>query len=137
KDAEVYLLSLLAEGLQRDFFNSLLVARLRTNLMANFVGAGWSGAVQLAATPIFIDLLGMEAFGLIGFFLAIQMALQALDLGFSATVNRELARYSAQSDQADEARDLVRTFEGLYWPLGLAIGVAIVLLAPQIASGWL
>lgn len=113
------------------------MARFRVNLMANMAGAGWSAALQFLGVPITLRLLGVEAYGLIGFFVTLQATLQILDLGLSATVNRELARYSTREGKADEARDLLRTLELIYWGIGILIGAAITMLAPTIARHWL
>src|SRR5258707_12755328 len=59
-------------------------------LIASFAGTGWSGAVQLACVRLFIKLMGIEAYGLIGFYLVLQPTLQVLDLGLSPTMNREM-----------------------------------------------
>ena len=105
--------------------------------MANMAGAGWSAALQFLSVPFVVKLIGVEAYGLIGFFITVQASLQMLDLGFSATVNRELARYSSQGGKVNEARDFLRTMELVYWGLGICIGTAIVMLAPTIAQHWL
>ena len=47
----------------------------------------------------------------------IQAFLSLLDLGLSATVNREMARLSACSGKLKEMRDLLRTMEWAYWSL--------------------
>ena len=79
--------------------------------------------LQMACVPLYIRFLGVEAYGLIGFYLMLQAILQVLDLGLSPTMNREMARYSVQPEKADEARDLVRTLELGYWLIGLMIGL--------------
>jgi len=79
--------------------------------------------MQIVCIPIYIRFLGIEAFGLIGFYLVLQSLLQILDFGLSPTINRETARYSVQPDKAAEARDLVRTLEVVYWMVGIGIGV--------------
>jgi len=105
--------------------------------LANFVGTGWAALVQLACIPLLIKFLGIESFGLIGFYLMVQAMLQVLDLGLSPTMNREMARYSVQPEKAAEARDLVRTLELGYWLIGLVIGTALLLAAPWIANHWI
>ena len=113
------------------------MTRLRTNLIANFAGAGWSAGIQLACVPLFIKLLGVEAYGLIGFFASLQIALQALNMGLSATVNRQLARYSTLPDKAQEPRDLLHTLATGCWAIGLLLGGSIALMAPAISGSWL
>lgn len=75
--------------------------------------------------------MGIESYGLVGFYLMLQMMFQVLDLGLSPTINREMARYSVQPERMDEARDLVRTLEVGYWFTGVFIGIALLA-----ASGW-
>jgi O-antigen/teichoic acid export membrane protein len=81
--------------------------------------------------------MGIEAFGLIGFYLMLLTLLQVLDFGLSPTMNREMARYSVQPEKAAEARDLVRTLEVGYWLIGLVLGAALLAAAPWIATHWI
>lgn len=114
-----------------------LMSRTRLNLLANFAGVGWTALMQLAFVPLYIRFLGIEAFGLIGFYLTLQGALQVLDLGLSPTMNREMARYSVGSEKPDEMRDFVRTLEVGYWAIGIALGAALVAASPFIAAHWI
>ncbi|MBP2673942.1 MAG: hypothetical protein H6Q84_782 [Deltaproteobacteria bacterium] len=113
------------------------MTRYKSNLFANFAGSGVAALLQLACIPFYIKFLGMEAYGLIGFYIMLQTVLQVLDLGLGPTMNREMARYSISKDTAGEARDFTRTLETVYWVLGISAGAAIVLAAPRIADGWI
>src|SRR5208282_956893 len=110
---------------------------LKLELAANLTGSAWSMVVQLLCIPLYIKFLGIEAYGLIGFYLMLQAMLQVLDLGLSPTMNREMARYSVQPEKADEARDLVRTLETGYWLIGIIVGVALVAASPWVATHWI
>jgi O-antigen/teichoic acid export membrane protein len=110
---------------------------VKLNILANFAGQGWSALMQLALVPLYLKFLGIEAYGLIGFYITLQAALQILDLGLSPTMTREMARYSAMPEKAAEARDLVRTLEVGYWGIGIAIGAVILSAAPLIATHWI
>ena len=116
-------------------FSSL--SGLKIELVASFAGTGWSGLVQLACIPAYIKLMGIESYGLIGFYLVLQAMLQVLDLGLSPTMNREMARYSVHLEKASEARDLVRTVEMGYWFIGLMIGTGIVITSHWLAIHWI
>jgi O-antigen/teichoic acid export membrane protein len=115
------------------------VTKLSHNVIANFGGQAWSFIMSLAFVPIYIRVLGIEAYGLIGFFLSLQAFFLILDMGLSATVNRELARcaHLGVGAAADKKRDLVRTLEWVYWPTGLLIAIAVCVLSGPIASYWL
>jgi len=104
----------------------------KRSLLANFAGTGWSALAQVVAIPLYIKFMGIESYGLIGFYIMLQAILQVLDFGLSPTVNREMARYSVQPERMEEARDLVRTLEIGYWLMGVAIGAVLVG-----GSGWL
>ncbi len=108
---------------------------LKNNILANFGGKAWFGLIQLVFVPLYVKFLGMEAFGLIGFFIMLQSLLSLLDLGLSTTLNRELACRSANGN-AQEARDLVHTMEWIYWSIAILIAVGIIVVAPWIARSW-
>ena len=38
------------------------------NVVANFLGQGWTAVMNLAFIPVYIKFLGVEAYGLIGLF---------------------------------------------------------------------
>jgi O-antigen/teichoic acid export membrane protein len=111
--------------------------RTKLNLLASFVGTGWAALIQIVFIPVYIRLMGIEAYGLIGFYFMTQGVLQILDFGLSPTVNRELSRYSTQGKSGNESRDLVRTLEVGYWIIGGVIGLAMLSLAPFIALHWI
>ncbi len=112
------------------------MSRFAVNVIASIVGQGWSTLISLAFVPLYIKFLGIEAYGLVGFYIMLQGLLQALDFGLSPTMNRELARYSALPGTSGEARDFVRTLEVGYWLLGFAIGWVVWAAAPFIATHW-
>ncbi len=114
-----------------------VMTRLQFNLVANFIGQGWAALLALAFVPLYIRFLGIEAYGLIGFYAMLQAAFQVLDMGLSQTMNREMARYSTLPDKAAEARDVVRTLEIGYWAIGIVLGIAMLIAAPFIAEHWI
>jgi len=107
------------------------------NLAASLLGSGGSALISLISIPLIIRFVGTEAYGLIGFYATLQGIFQLLDLGFSPTMSREMARYSVQPEKAHEARDLVRTLEVVYWVLAIIIGAVTVAFAPMLAGNWL
>lgn len=111
--------------------------RLPRKLLANLIGAVSVAAFGLAFVPIYVRLLGVENYGLIGLYATLQALLQVFDLGFSPTISRELARASVQPERAPETRDLVRTLEASYWVIGGLIGLGLLAVTPLIARYWL
>lgn len=110
---------------------------LKANLAANLFGRFWRAIIQLAALPFYLKLLGVESFGLIGFFTTLVGLLTVLDLGLSTTLNRELSRLSARDTDKPAMHDLVRTLGLFYWGIAALIGGAVFLLAPVISAHWI
>ena len=106
------------------------------NVTSNYAGTIWSALIQLILVPLYIKLLGVESYGLIGFFVTLQAVIQVLDLGLSPAINREMARSSAMGAPGREIRDVVKTLEYLYCSAGVAIGLVIALSATLIATRW-
>jgi len=113
------------------------VASVKTNIAANFIGKGVVALTGLLFVPVYINYLGIESYGLVGFYTTLQALFGILDLGLSPTLNRELARLSVRTDAAQSSRDLVRTLEIIYWSIGAAIAVAVIAGAGVIAGNWL
>lgn len=110
--------------------------RLGRNLLAGVTNSIWSALVGLAVVPFYLKYLGIEAYGLIGFFVTTQALLSLLDMGMAPTINREVARCSA-SGNLREAGKLMHTLATVYWGVAVVIALLIGTLAPLIAGYWL
>ena len=109
---------------------------LGRNLAAGLASSIWIAIIGLAVVPLYLKYLGVEAYGLIGFFATTQAMFQLLDLGLAQTVNREISRYSAQAKWL-EVRNLLHTLAVIYWIMGVSIAVVVFGLAPSIAGHWI
>ncbi|HEX8355579.1 MAG TPA: oligosaccharide flippase family protein [Pyrinomonadaceae bacterium] len=112
------------------------MGRLERNTLANLFGATWSAAVGVLCVPLYVRLMGAEAFGLVGLFVTLQSVFVVLDLGVGATLSRELARLDAQGGDARTQRDLVYTLQAVYWLMALLVGATVFALAPLVARHW-
>lgn len=110
---------------------------IRRNVLANTSAKLWTAAISLAAVPFYVRMLGLEGYGVIGFFLALGPVLSVLDLGLGTTLNRRLAQLSVDPDGAGEMRDLVRTLEWLYWGISCIVGILLFAAAPVLTSHWI
>lgn len=110
---------------------------LRLSVAANFLASAWVALVGLAFVPLYVRLLGIESYALIGFFATLQVWLALLDMGFSATLNRETARFSAGSQGPQEIHDLLRSMEFTFLVLAVVFAVALAVSASLIATNWL
>lgn len=109
---------------------------LSRNLLAGLANSVWTALVGFAVVPLYLKYLGIEAYGLIGFFATLQAVLSLLDMGLAPTINREVARCSA-SGNLKEAGKLLHTLAVVYWSMAGSIALLIAALAPLIAEYWL
>ena len=76
---------------------------LARNFLAGLTNSMWSMVVTLVCVPMYLYYLGVEAYGLVGFFIFTQSVLQLLDLGLAPTINREVASCRSQGNMRDAA----------------------------------
>lgn len=108
----------------------------RTNLLTGLASSFWIALLGFLVVPIYLKYLGVEAYGLIGFFATLQAVLSVLDIGMAATINREVARGSV-SGGFKEAGKLLHTLAVIYWAMAGGIALLIVSCSPLIAEHWL
>lgn len=106
------------------------------NIAANFGGQLWAAGIWLLAVPLYIRMLGIEEYGLIGAYMAVIGTVRGLDLGMSYTVNREIARLSTLPGEEASVRDVAATFELLFAIAAIASAVVATLLALHGGSEW-
>lgn len=110
---------------------------LKHNVAANFISQAVVVLMTFALVPLYIRSLGLEAYGLIGLFVALQAWVTVIDLGLSYTLNLEMARFSAGRVGADELHGLLGATQWLYAGIGLLIALLIWAAAPYLAEHWL
>jgi O-antigen/teichoic acid export membrane protein len=109
---------------------------VRRNLAIGIGSNVWTALVSFAVVPFYLHYLGLEAFGLIGFYTALQGLFLILDLGLTPTMTREVARCKATGD-VTEARNLLHTLAIINWGVAAAIAGLMALLAYFVADHWL
>ena len=107
------------------------------NLIANILGQSWVAFVGLAFVPVYIDRLGVEAYGLIGFYILLQVWFSVLDLGMSTTTNREMSRARAGVIGPDAVGDLLRSLEIVVIVIASCVALGLFVSAEPIARYWL
>ena len=109
----------------------------RKNIIANYLGQGWTVFLGLAFIPLYIKYLGIESYGLIGLFAAIQVWLSLLDMGITPTLNREMALYSAGTHSPQSICNLLRSLEVICFSLAAFIAMGVWMASGYLASDWL
>ena len=105
---------------------------LKRNLIANYVGQGWASLSTFVFVPVYIHHLGLEAYGLIGFFAMLHAWFTLLDAGMGPALGREMARFTGGRNSTESIRDLLFSVEtiALITAIGLITGL-------WLASGWM
>ncbi|CAM8344617.1 RfbX Membrane protein involved in the export of O-antigen and teichoic acid [Candidatus Methylopumilus planktonicus] len=109
---------------------------LKRNFSIGLLSSIWNTFLGFAVVPIYLKYLGIEAYGLIGFFVITQALLQLLDLGLPVTVNREIARCSATGNMV-KAKNILHSLSVVYCVTAFVILLLALVLAPVVANHWL
>lgn len=108
------------------------------NFISNIAGGVWLAAFQLIFVPVYIRLLGMESYGLIGLYASLQAWMSVMDLGMTPTLTREMARSLAVGSNEDlSSRDILRTLEIVTAVIAGLFLVLLILSADWISTNWL
>jgi len=110
---------------------------INRDVAAGALANAWTALVQVAFIPVYVDILGVEAYGLIGLYTAMAVVMTLLDFGMTATVNREVGLSRAGARALSPTRDLLRSAEAFLLGLGSLVFVAVWIVAPWISALWL
>lgn len=95
------------------FNNSSLGKNILHNLFLNI----WQAGLLITLIPIYIKILGLESFGLIGFYLIWITIFGILETGFSSTISREFSWLAAKKKKTIKIFYLFRSAEIFYFGL--------------------
>jgi len=115
---------------------SATLSILGKNILANLLSNVWSTALSLILIPIYVKFLGIESYGLIGFYVSWIAILGILDAGISITATREISWLEARPDEKGKIPDLLLSLETVYWGFVLFLGVGILLGAWFFGAEW-
>ncbi len=110
---------------------------IKRNLLANYIGQAWTSFISIVFVPFYLQFLGVEAYGLIGFFVLLSNWLLLLDMGMTPTMSREMASFSAGKRTNESIRDLLRSVEILAVIISLLIFISIYFTSSNIALYWI
>lgn len=114
-------------------FSYRFPAQVRT--ASNFAANIYSLIVGIVFVPLYINYIGIEAYGLIGAFNGITTFLWLFDFGIATNINRELAKFYEQEDKRD-LLDLKKTLEIVCYGLSGLIGVFLSGFIALLAFYW-
>lgn len=105
---------------------------IKINAIANYMGQAYVIIIGVVITPFYLQYLGAEAYGLVGFFVLLQAWLNLLDLGLSPTMGRQAACARATEGGLETFRRLSKSFEIIFIVLA-----ALIVLIISLSSGWI
>lgn len=109
----------------------------KRNILANYVSQLYVTGVGILILPLYIQYMGAEAYGLVGFFTMLQAWFGMLDLGLTPTIGRETARYRGGAITAGAYRQLFRALSLIFAAIALLGGSILWLFADTVANSWL
>jgi O-antigen/teichoic acid export membrane protein len=111
--------------------------KLKSSVTFSYAAQLYAAVATLIVTPLYIEILGAEGFGLIGFFLMLQAWSQVLDAGMSGSVTRLVS--ASRLDRTLFSKAMSRFTKVLH--LFLAISLLIICFGSffktQISTSWL
>jgi len=99
---------------------------LRQNILVSFVSQTYVALIGVVMVPMYIQYMGAEAYGLVGFFAMLQAWFNLLDVGLTPTIARETARHRGGATDALSYRRLVRALEVVFLAIALMGGAAML-----------
>jgi len=97
-------------------------------------------ASTLLTPALLVPILGLDGFAFIAFYLHLAVFLLLFDFGLSGLLMRQLAEFCGHDHKGTSIHavaNLGRNVEGLYWAIGLLLGITLFAAAGPIAQHWL
>ena len=112
------------------------MSRLRRNVSANVLANVWSTVLALVLVPVYVARLGIESYGLVGFYMSWVAIMGIVDTSLSTTALRETAWLSARPAERGRIPSLLRTLEVTYWIAMSVFGAALLCAAWWYGETW-
>lgn len=111
---------------------------LKRNVIANYAGQAYAVLAGVIMLPFYLEFLGAEAYGLVGFFTLLHAWLSLLTAGFSPTLARQVAHYHALGEMGSgKFRQVLRSLELLVATIAMLTVLAVWMGSDWLAGDWL
>jgi O-antigen/teichoic acid export membrane protein len=107
------------------------------NVAANIVARMSSICLNIAAVPILIKYLGLEAYGVIGFYNVVIALAALLEIGLPLAINRAVAQFSASKEDGIKISKIIKSFEIIIGLVATIIALSWMLCSTYISGSWL
>ena len=115
----------------------MLASSLKLNVIASYASQIYLIIISIAILPFYIEYMGAEAYGLVGFFALLQGLFGLLDFGLTPTISRQTAQYNAGKETALGFRQLFRALSLIFLVIAIIGGGVLFALDDYIAAKWL
>ena len=115
------------------------ISYLKKNIIANYIGQFYLLIIAILMVPYYLKYMGVEAYGLVGFFALIQSWMMILDMGLSPTMLREVAKVKADgtNQKLHVFKHLFHSVEFIFIIISLFTILSIIGLSSWISVSWL
>jgi O-antigen/teichoic acid export membrane protein len=120
-----------------NILSTFLKLKTNQNVFWNLLGGLVSGFMIIFATPFYLKNLGFDGYGILSFWLLMQVMMGLLDMGMGATLIRKFANPSSDNFQIKFKQDLLRTIEFFYWGISIVLLLATIIFSDWIGSNFL
>lgn len=120
-----------------NIISTFLKLKTNKNIFWNLLGGLVSGVVIIFATPLYLKNLGFDGYGILSFWLMMQVMMGLLDMGIGATLIRKFANPNSDDTQVKYKHDLLRTIEIFYWGISIVLLLASIILSDWVGSNFL
>lgn len=112
---------------------------VKKNLLANYIGQFYLLVIAIIMVPFYLQYIGAEAYGLVGFFALIQSWMMLLDMGLSPTLLREVAKVKVNEtpEKLQTFKYLFHSIEFIFILISSLIVFFIVTFSSWISMNWL
>lgn len=107
------------------------------NVLVTYFGQLFITALGLIFVPYYVEQIGVEAYGLVGFSVMLQGWFSLLDMGMSPTLGRVLSTFKAGQIPVSVAGTVTNTIEKIFLLICVGVIVLAALTSSSIASRWL
>jgi len=120
-----------------NIISTFLKLKTNQNILWNLLGGLVSGIVIIFVTPLYLKNLGFDGYGILSFWLMMQVMMGLLDMGIGATMIRKFANPSSDNTQVKYKHDLLRTIEIFYWGISMVLLLATIILSDRVGTNFL
>lgn len=110
---------------------------LGKNTFASYISQAYVALVSILLVPVYLAILGREAYGLVAFYMVLQACCALFDAGMSGSVVREVGRFNAGAIRDFDLLALFRSIELIFVAISLMLVIVLAINRSVIASDWL